>query len=111
MSCSVQEGTVSPVEWSSACFLCILYHFRSSKMADGQFVMGFHRTLLGSSLFAHTTPFRSTCRTSCNSWKRFVSICRLSQGTVGVPLLYWQHKSVHEKPYIFSVDPNGGRLI
>ena len=31
-------------------------HFCRSNMADGCFIMGFCRTLLGSSLFMHSTP-------------------------------------------------------
>ena len=38
--------------------ICVLYIFRRSKMAVGQFIMGFSRTVFGSSLFVHVESLR-----------------------------------------------------
>ena len=43
---------------------------------------------------------------------RFVDVRRRSsQTTVGVLLLYWQHRSVRGKPYIFSVNPRRRTVV
>ena len=47
----VNCGRVLPVGGSSASCGGVLYVYRRSKMADGRFILGFRRPLLGSSLF------------------------------------------------------------
>ena len=79
------------------------YFLPRSKMADGRFILGFRRALLGSSLFQHVyhlieTGYRVR---RVGTFGRERSL----RTTVVALLLYWQHRSVPGKPYIFSVDP------
>ena len=58
-----------PIEGSDAYFLFVPYNFHRPKMADGQFIMGFRCSLLGSSLFVHIDPLRLRWGTVCDGWE------------------------------------------
>ena len=55
------------------------YFLPRSKMADGRFLLGFRRALLGSSLFQHVYHLMLRRGTECDGWERLVAIRQRSR--------------------------------